>query len=137
MAYHSSFGIRVVALILVILLGAYAVLAVLPSRDSFRGKNPLMKEGDMPMIIAHRGGRNVRLHFNGRRLFLHVRRGKQRCFHAPEKLLRKSPFLRRAIHESRIFNGRRIHATAARLLQNGAVNVCRLHPRESIPVCHF
>lgn len=58
MAYHSSFGIRVVALILVILLGAYAVLAVLPARDSFRGKNPLMKEGDMPMIIAHRGGRN-------------------------------------------------------------------------------
>ncbi len=46
-----------VALIIIgVIVVAFAVMALLPKPQNFKGENPLRKTGDMPMIIAHRGG---------------------------------------------------------------------------------
>ena len=47
---------KVVCMALLLVLVAYAVIAVLPVGNNFEGKNPMMKEGDMPVLIAHGGG---------------------------------------------------------------------------------
>lgn len=58
MCIYSSGHLRTLALILVILLGAYAVLAVIPAPKNYKGDNPLFKDGELPLIVAHRGGRD-------------------------------------------------------------------------------
>ena len=58
MALHSSCGLRILALILIFVILLYAVIALMPPRDSFDGDNPLLKDGRLPMIVAHRGGRD-------------------------------------------------------------------------------
>lgn len=47
---------KIVAAALLALLITYAVLAVLPRPENFKAENPMMKEGDMPILIAHGGG---------------------------------------------------------------------------------
>ena len=58
MSIHSSARLRTVAIILIVLLAVYAVIAVLPAPKNYKGDNPLLKEGDLPIIVAHRGGRD-------------------------------------------------------------------------------
>lgn len=58
MVIASSARLRTVAIILLILFAAYAVIAVLPAPKNYKGDNPLLKEGDLPIIVAHRGGRD-------------------------------------------------------------------------------
>ncbi len=52
----SSFGIKAIAVILLILIGTCIILANLPADNSYDCENPLLKSGDMPILIAHRGG---------------------------------------------------------------------------------
>ena len=47
---------KIIALSLLVLLVAYAVIAVLPRQDNFEGDNPMMKDGELPILIAHGGG---------------------------------------------------------------------------------
>lgn len=47
---------KIVAAVLLALLVAYAVIAVLPRPKNFEGDNPMMKDGDIPILIAHGGG---------------------------------------------------------------------------------
>jgi len=48
--------LKIFALILVGIILTYLVLGVIPRSDNFRGDNPMMKEGDLPILIAHGGG---------------------------------------------------------------------------------
>lgn len=58
MVISSSVRIRTVALILLVLFAAYAVMAVMPRPVNYKGDNPMLKDGDLPIIVAHRGGRD-------------------------------------------------------------------------------
>ena len=48
--------LRTVALILLTVALVWAVLALLPRSHNTSGKNPLIRTGDMPIMVAHRGG---------------------------------------------------------------------------------
>lgn len=50
--------LRVVSLVLLSLLCVWVVLSILPTPKNYDTHNPLMKNGDLPMIVAHRGGRD-------------------------------------------------------------------------------
>ena len=52
----ASRGARLIALILIIIIGVYAISALVPVSESYPGKNPLMKDGAVPRMVAHRGG---------------------------------------------------------------------------------
>ncbi len=52
----GSAKLRILALILVLVIGAYAVFALLPAEASYEYENPMLKDGEMPILIAHRGG---------------------------------------------------------------------------------
>ena len=58
MVISSSTRLRTVAIILLVLFAAYAVIAVLPAPKNYKGENVLLKDGDLPIIVAHRGGRD-------------------------------------------------------------------------------
>ena len=58
MSVYSSIRLRTVAIILVFVFAAYAVIAFLPTPENFKGDNPMIKDGDLPIIVAHRGGRD-------------------------------------------------------------------------------
>ena len=58
MSIHSSRGLRLVAIILATVILAYGVIAILPAPQNYKGDNPLIKSGKLPMIVAHRGGRD-------------------------------------------------------------------------------
>lgn len=47
---------RVIALSLLLVLIAYAVLALVPRANNFSQKNPMLKDGELPILIAHGGG---------------------------------------------------------------------------------
>ena len=47
---------RIVSAALLVLLLAYAVIAVAPRPVNFVGENPMMKDGELPILIAHGGG---------------------------------------------------------------------------------
>ena len=47
---------RIVAAALIFMLIACAIIALLPKGDNYKGNNPMMKSGDMPILIAHGGG---------------------------------------------------------------------------------
>lgn len=49
--------VKAIAVILLVVLCAYTALVFLPPKHSYNGNNPLINHGDMPMMIAHRGGR--------------------------------------------------------------------------------
>ncbi|MBP3388466.1 MAG: hypothetical protein J6K98_01170, partial [Clostridia bacterium] len=49
-------GLKITALILGGILLVYAVLAVWPKPQNFALENPMRKDGDLPILIAHGGG---------------------------------------------------------------------------------
>lgn len=49
-------GWKIVLIILAVLLAAYAVLGMLPRRPNYPLENKMMKEGNLPLLIAHGGG---------------------------------------------------------------------------------
>lgn len=49
-------GLRIASFVLACFLLIYGVLALFPRIDNFKGDNPMMKEGEMPILIAHGGG---------------------------------------------------------------------------------
>lgn len=48
-------GYVILAVILVFVL-IFVILALLPKPQSYKGENPLMKQGNRPILVAHRGG---------------------------------------------------------------------------------
>ena len=58
MTANSTRRLRPVAVILLIILAAYIVIALLPAPKNYEGENPMLRDGELPIIIAHRGGRN-------------------------------------------------------------------------------
>ena len=48
---------RISAVILVVIICLYITVALIPPKKSYNGDNPLINRGDMPTLIAHRGGR--------------------------------------------------------------------------------
>ena len=47
-----------VAVLLTVVIWAYALMSLMPSMALYEGENPMMKDGELPAIIAHRGGRD-------------------------------------------------------------------------------
>ncbi len=48
--------LKITAIVIVSILVVYAVLALIPRPDNFKPDNPMMKDTDMPLLIAHGGG---------------------------------------------------------------------------------
>lgn len=48
--------LTVTAIILAAVIAVYAIIALIPRPDNFKGENPMMKDSDMPILIAHGGG---------------------------------------------------------------------------------
>ncbi len=49
-------GLKITALIVALVLLVYGTLALWPTEDNFKGQNPMRKEGELPILIAHGGG---------------------------------------------------------------------------------
>ncbi len=49
-------GLKKFAIVLAVIILIYAVIALFPRFDNFKLENPMMKDGDMPILIAHGGG---------------------------------------------------------------------------------
>lgn len=49
-------GLKITAAILGSLVGIYAILALFPRPDNYTPDNPMRKDGEMPILIAHGGG---------------------------------------------------------------------------------
>ena len=49
-------GLKITAIALACVIAVWAVLALLPRTQNFNGENPMMKETDLPILIAHGGG---------------------------------------------------------------------------------
>ena len=49
-------GLKIITVVLTVMAVLNAVLALLPRSDNFKLKNPMMKEIEMPLLIAHGGG---------------------------------------------------------------------------------
>ena len=43
-------------IIIVVIILIFAILALIPKPQNYKGTNPLIKTGDMPILVAHRGG---------------------------------------------------------------------------------
>ena len=52
----TSLAKRIVCITLVAVLFILAVLAVVPRPANYDGDNPMMKDGELPLLIAHGGG---------------------------------------------------------------------------------
>jgi glycerophosphoryl diester phosphodiesterase len=50
--------LRTVAAVLIGVICLYAALTVIPPKKNYPSENPLLKDGDLPIIVAHRGGRD-------------------------------------------------------------------------------
>ncbi len=48
--------LKILLIVLAVVIAAYLVVALLPRGDNFKGDNPMLKDGDMPILIAHGGG---------------------------------------------------------------------------------
>ena len=51
-----SKGIKITALVLAVIIVAWSVVALLPIKDKYWIVNPMRKEGELPVLIAHGGG---------------------------------------------------------------------------------
>ena len=49
-------GFKITAMIFTGIILIYGIIAVFPRFDNYKGENPMMKDGDMPILIAHGGG---------------------------------------------------------------------------------
>ncbi|MBQ2954425.1 MAG: hypothetical protein IJE07_12910 [Clostridia bacterium] len=52
----SGRGLKIFGCIVLVLAVAYAAIALWPAPQNFALDNPMMKDGDMPILIAHGGG---------------------------------------------------------------------------------
>ena len=50
--------VKAVAMILLLVFVSYTVINVLPTPTNYGADNPLLKDGELPIIVAHRGGRD-------------------------------------------------------------------------------
>lgn len=55
-AKKSHKGLKIFGCILLLLVIVYAAIALWPRPQNFAGVNPMMKEGELPLFIAHGGG---------------------------------------------------------------------------------
>ena len=55
-AKKKRLGLKIAAAILAIIVLFFAVMNFLPRPKNYGGENPLIKDGDMPILVAHRGG---------------------------------------------------------------------------------
>ena len=49
-------GIKITALVLAVVIVAWGFVALLPIKNNYWDDNPMQKEGEMPILIAHGGG---------------------------------------------------------------------------------
>ena len=49
-------GWKTVLIVLAVLLIAYGAVALFPRGDNYVLENPMRKDGDLPILIAHGGG---------------------------------------------------------------------------------
>ena len=47
---------KIIAIVFACFTLVYAILAIFPRFDNYKGENPMRKEGEMPILIAHGGG---------------------------------------------------------------------------------
>lgn len=52
----SRKALRAVCAVLLCILSLYLIIFLCPRTDNFKGENPMMKEGELPILIAHGGG---------------------------------------------------------------------------------
>lgn len=48
--------LKIIAIVLAVLVAAYAVLALLPRPNNYKQENTMLKDGELPILIAHGGG---------------------------------------------------------------------------------
>lgn len=49
-------ALKIIAIILAVILTAFVVLLIIPRNQNFKLENPMRKDNDMPILIAHGGG---------------------------------------------------------------------------------
>ena len=49
-------GLKITALVLAVVIVVWGMIALLPRPDNFKLDNPMQKEGELPILIAHGGG---------------------------------------------------------------------------------
>jgi len=48
--------LKITLIVIGVILAVYLIIALFPRIDNFKGDNPMMKDGDLPILIAHGGG---------------------------------------------------------------------------------
>lgn len=56
MKVKTKKGLKITAIVLVSIAVVYAILVLIPRPDNFKLENPMMKDAEMPLLIAHGGG---------------------------------------------------------------------------------
>ncbi|MBR2024931.1 MAG: hypothetical protein IKA02_03905, partial [Clostridia bacterium] len=56
MKQKTKKNLLITSIVIGSILLVYLVLALFPRIDNFKGENPMRKEGEMPILIAHGGG---------------------------------------------------------------------------------
>lgn len=56
MKVKTKKGLRITAYILAGIVLVYLIIALFPRFDNFKTENPMLKDGDLPILIAHGGG---------------------------------------------------------------------------------
>lgn len=49
-------GLKITGIIVASILAVYLILSLFPRIDNFKGENPMRKDGELPILIAHGGG---------------------------------------------------------------------------------
>lgn len=48
--------VKIISLVLVFILATYAIVSLIPPKHNYKGNNPLIVDGELPLLIAHGGG---------------------------------------------------------------------------------
>ena len=56
MSAFASVRLRLTAIIIALVLALWGALALIPAPINYEGENPMKKNGELPIIVAHRGG---------------------------------------------------------------------------------
>ena len=49
-------GLAILALILALIVLTHTIITIIPKNELYNGENPMLKDGEFPIIVAHRGG---------------------------------------------------------------------------------
>lgn len=49
-------GLAILALILALIVLTHTIITIIPKNELYNGENPMLKDGELPIIVAHRGG---------------------------------------------------------------------------------